>query len=377
MYANAGLVKIAQQMFDKNPCRDIVSWTSLVSAYAKCGLPDDAQRVFDEMPERNAVSWAAVVSAYSQSGRHKEALLVFHNMRSAGFEPTQATLISVLSSAAQLGALEEGKWVHGYIDYNGISLTASLGTALLNMYAKCGCIDDAMQIFAEMPLRDSLAWTAMISSLAMHGQGEKALVLFDEMLSLGLQPDHVTFVGVLSACSHAGLIEEGLYHFEHMKKVFRISPEVEHYGCMVDILGRGGYIEEAWHLVRTMPMEPDNLVLKSLLSACASYGRVEHAEWAAKKLIQLDPSSGSPYVLLANAYSSIGRWVDAGRVRKMMRERGVTKTPGCSLIEIDGVVQEFVAGENEEHPQIREVKSLLHGMSKLLRLSGNAPTLYA
>lgn len=366
-YADAGLINISEQLFERTPHRDIVSWTSLVSAYAKCGLPDDARRTFNEMPERNAVSWAAVVSAYSQSGRHKEALLVFHEMRCARVEPTEATLISVLSSAAHLGALEEGKWVHGYLEHNRIALGASLGTALLSMYSKCGCIDDAVQVFVGMPLRDALAWTAMISGVAMHGKGEQALVLFDEMLSVGLKPDHVTFIGVLSACSHARLVEEGRYQFKCMTEVFRIAPGVEHYGCMVDILGRGGHVEEAWHLVRSMPMKADSLVLKSLLSACASYGCVGFAEWAAMKLIELDPSSGSPYVLLANVYAGINRWSDAEKVRKMMRDRGITKAPGCSLIEVNGVIHQFVAGENQEHPEIIEIKSMLNEMSKLLR----------
>ncbi|XP_010265642.1 PREDICTED: pentatricopeptide repeat-containing protein At3g62890-like [Nelumbo nucifera] len=375
LYADAGLINIAKQLFEQTPHRDVVLWTSLVSAYAKCGLPDEARHAFDQMPERNAVSWAAVISAYSQGARHKEALLVFDEMHYAGVEPTEATLISVLSSAGYIGALKEGKWVHDYVIHNQIFLTASLGTALLSMYAKCGCIDDAIQVFAGMPQRDELAWTTMISALAMHGQGELALVLFYEMLSLGLRPDHVTFVGVLSACSHAGLIEEGRYHFKCMKDTFRIEPRVEHFGCMVDILGRGGYVEEAWDFVQAMPMEPDVLVLKSLLSACASYGRVEYAEWAAKKLNKLDPGIASSYVLLANAYANLGRWADAERVRKMMRDRGVTKTPGCSLIEVGGVVHQFVAGENEEHHQIKEIKSTLHQMDKLLRLVDQSPTL--
>ncbi|KAF9626023.1 hypothetical protein IFM89_030691 [Coptis chinensis] len=280
--------------------RDVVTWTALVSAYAKCGMPDEARCVFYKMPERNAVSWAAVVSGYSQCGRHDEALSLFNETRRENVEPTEGMLISVLSSSGYLGVLEVGKWVHDYVKCNGILLTASIGTALLSMYAKCGCIDDAICVFMEMPRRDALSWTAMISALSMHGKGQQGLACFDEMLSLGLRPDHVTFVGVLSACSHAGFVEE---------------------------------------------------------------------EWAAMKLLELDQDSDSPYTLLGNAYASVGRWADAERVRKMMRIRRVVKTPGCSLVEIDGVVHQFVAGNNEEHPKMEEIKSLLHEMGKNLGLA--------
>lgn len=275
-------------MFDRSPHKDIVLWTSLVSAYAKCQIPDKARWAFDNMPERNSVSWAAVISAYSQNGCHEEALSMFDEMLEAGVVPTEGTLISGLFSSAHIGVLENGKWIHNYIDQNLINMSSSLGTALLNMYAKCGCVDDAIRVFKSIPCKDSLAWTAMISSLAMHGRGEEALHLFDKMLSIGLKPDHVTFVGILSACSHAGLIEEGRYQFYCMKRIFKINPNLEHYGCMVDILGRNGCVKEAWNLILSMPMEPDLLVLKSLLSACAHYGHVEIAECAAQRLQSLN-----------------------------------------------------------------------------------------
>ncbi|KAF9626034.1 hypothetical protein IFM89_030702 [Coptis chinensis] len=267
---------------------------------------------------------------------------LFNETRRENAVPTEGMLISVLSSSGYHGVLEVGKWVHDYVKCNGILLTASIGTALLSMYAKCGCIDDAICVFMEMPRRDALSWTAMISALSMHGKGQQALACFDEMLSLGLRPDHVTFVGVLSACSHAGFVEEGRYYFRCMEEVHKIAPGLEHYGCMVDILGRGGHLEEAWDLVRNMPMKPDVFVLKSLLSGCASYG---------------------------NAYASVGRWADAETVGKMMRIRRVVKAPGCSLVEIDGVVHQFVAGNNEEHPKMEEIKSLLHEMGKNLGLA--------
>ncbi|KAL6011003.1 hypothetical protein ACLOJK_001447 [Asimina triloba] len=351
LYADAGLVKTARRVFDKMPHRDVVAYTALISAYANCGMVDASRLVFDEMPERNAVSWGAVIAAYSQSGRDEEALGLFRQMRRmAGVDPTEATLVSVLSSSANVGALEEGIWVREYISRNHIALTASLGTALLNLYAKCGCIADAMNVFQEMKRRDAAAWTAMILALATHGQGKQALHLFDRMIYFGFQPDHITFIGVLTACNHGGFLDAGRHHFALMKDFYNIKPGVEHYGCMVDILGRAGQVEEAWNLIQGMAMEPDVLVLKSLLSACCNYDYVGYAEWAFRKLIAIDVGNASPYVMLANAYASSDRWADAARVRKMMRDRGVAKIPGFSSIELDGVLHQFVAGDNDNHP---------------------------
>ncbi|KAL5723492.1 hypothetical protein ACHQM5_006887 [Ranunculus cassubicifolius] len=372
VYADAGLIKVAEKVFDEMSERDVVAWTALVSGYAKCGRVDDARRVFDEMPKRNAVSWAAVVSGYSQCGRHQEALNLFEEIRYSNVQLTEGMVISVLSSAAHCGSLDVGKWVHEYVERNGMRLTASIGTALVNMYAKCGCIDDAIQVFGKMSQRDAFSWTAMVSALSVHGKGQQALARFEEMLSIGLKPDHVTFVGVLSACSHAGFIDEGRYYFRCMKEVYKIAPHVEHYGCMIDILGRGGYVEEAWNLVQKMPMKPDRIGLKSLLSASASYGNVECAEWAAKKLIELDKDCGEPYILLGNAYAKVGRWADAERVRKMMRVEKTVKIPGHSLVEIDGVFHHFVTGNYEEQPCIEEIKSLLQKLGKVSRLALNA-----
>ncbi|XP_058079879.1 pentatricopeptide repeat-containing protein At3g62890-like [Magnolia sinica] len=367
LYADTGLIEMARHVFDKMPHRDIVSYTALVSAYASCGLVDAARQAFDEMPERNAVSWGAVIAAYSQSGQHVEALALFRDMqRVAGVDPTEATLVSVLSSAAHVSALKEGDWVHRYIWRNRIPLTASLGTALLTMYAKCGSIVDAMNVFDEMPQRDAPAWTAMILALATHGQCNQALHFFNRMVSLGFRPDRVTFIGVLTACSHGGFLDTGRYHFACMKDFYNIAPGVEHYGCMVDILGRTGHVEEAWNLVQAMPVEPDTLVLKGLLSACSNHGYVSFAEWTFKKLIALDASNASPYVMLANTFASVGKWSNAEGVRKMMRDRGVAKTAGCSLIELDGVVHQFVAGDNEDHPEIEVIRAMLHGMGQVL-----------
>lgn len=330
-YAEAGHLPTVRQLHRYGARADVVLQTALVSAYAKCGLPDGARQVFENMPAANSVTWAALVSGYARCGRDADALQVFRRMCLASVEPTEACLISVLSASARLGALEEGRRVHQHINRRGGGLSPSLGTALLTMYAKCGSINSAMRIFADMPHRDQQAWAAVITALAAHGQGRRALHLFHEMVSRGLRPDGVTYVGVLSACSHAGLTEEACHHFNCMTKAYNIPPGAEHYGCMVDVLGRAGRVEEAWVMVRSMPVETDEYVLKSLLSACCSHGYMEYAEWAAGKLIDIDTGNASAYVLLSNTYAGMGRWEDSARVRKMMRRRGVPKAPGRSL----------------------------------------------
>ncbi|CAA7408526.1 unnamed protein product [Spirodela intermedia] len=332
-YADGGSLAVVRQLHRHGARGDVVVRTALVSAYVKCGLLADAHRVFDEMSEVNPVTWAALISGYARCGRDSEALQVFRRMRLAGAEPTEACMISVLACSARLGALEEGACVHRHISRSGRHLSASLGTALLTMYAKCGCLDAAERVFDGMQHRDPRAWTAMISALAAHGQGARGLHLFDEMLAQGLRPDGVTYVAVLSACSHAGLAAAACRHFDGMTELYGLVPGIEHYGCMVDVLGRTGRVEEAWSMVQTMPAAPDEFVLKSLLSACCSHGRMDYAEWAAEKLMNVDPGHAASYVMLANAYAGMGRWEDSARVRKMMRRRGVPKAPGQSTVD--------------------------------------------
>ncbi|KAJ6828627.1 pentatricopeptide repeat-containing protein-like [Iris pallida] len=332
-YARADSPSVAARLFRQSPYKDTVLRTALVSALAKCRLPDLARHAFDEMPHPNPVSWAALISAYARAGRPADALSTFLRMRAADVAPTEAALASALSAASNLGAAEQGECVHCVAVRNGPP-TAAVCTAALTMYASCGRVEDASKAFDEMLDRDSAAWTAMISALASHGRGGDALRLFDGMVESGATPDYVTYVGVLHACGHAGLVHEAGGYFRQMTTVYGIVPRAEHYGCMVDVLGRAGRVEEAWELVRLMPMEPDEYVLKSLLSACCSSdGFVEYAEWAAEKLRRLDVRHASSYVLLSNAYIGTERWEESARVRRLMRELGVRKSSGQSSVD--------------------------------------------
>ena len=337
---------------------DVFVGNALVDMYLKCGDANFARKVFQEMPVKNVVSWNSMISGLAQKGQFKESLYMFRKMQRLGVKPDDVTLVAVLNSCANLGVLELGKWVHAYLDRNQIRADGFIGNALVDMYAKCGSIDQACWVFQAMNRKDVYSYTAMIVGLAMHGQGGKALDLFSEMPKMGIEPDEVTFVGVLTACSHVGLVEEGRKYFEDMSTIYNLRPQLEHYGCMVDLLGRAGLINEAEEFIRNMPIEPDAFVLGALLGACKIHGKVELGESVMKKIEKIEPRKDGAYVLMSNIYSSANRWRDALKLRKAMKERNLEKTPGCSSIELDGVIHEFQKGD-KSHPKIKEIYKLL------------------
>ncbi|KAL5216450.1 hypothetical protein ABZP36_007851 [Zizania latifolia] len=346
--------------------------TALVDMYAKCGELDEARRLFDGMRSRDVVAWSAMISGYTQADRCREALNLFSEMQSTEVSPNDVTMVSVLSACAVLGALETGKWVHSYVRRKGLPLTVVLGTALVDFYAKCGCIDSAVEAFKSMPLRNSWTWTALIKGMASNGRGREALELFSSMREANVEPTDVTFIGVLLACSHSCLVEEGRRHFISMSQDYGIQPRIEHYGCMVDLLGRAGLIDEAYHFIKTMPIEPNAIIWRALLSACTVHKNVDIGEEALKQIIPLDPSHSGDYILLSNIYASVGRWKDAAMIRREMDMRGIEKIPGCSLIELDGTVFEFFA-EDSDHPQLREIYEKVEEMIKSIKMAGYIP----
>ncbi|AQK44279.1 pentatricopeptide repeat-containing protein At1g08070, chloroplastic [Zea mays] len=346
--------------------------TALMDMYAKCGEIGKARRLFDGMQSRDVVAWSAMISGYTQADQCREALGLFSEMQLARVEPNDVTMVSVLSACAVLGALETGKWVHSYVRRKRLSLTTILGTALVDFYAKCGCIDDAVEAFESMPVKNSWTWTALIKGMATNGRGREALELFSSMREAGIEPTDVTFIGVLMACSHSCLVEEGRRHFDSMARDYGIKPRVEHYGCMVDLLGRAGLVDEAYQFIRTMPIEPNAVIWRALLSSCAVHRNVGIGEEALKQIISLNPSHSGDYVLLSNIYASAGQWKDAAMVRKEMKDRGIEKTPGCSLIELDGVVFEFFA-EDSDHPELREIYQKVEEMIGRIKVAGYVP----
>ncbi|KAM3712610.1 hypothetical protein ACJW30_01G195400 [Castanea mollissima] len=370
LYATCDCMESARKLFDTSVNRDVITWTALINGYVKSGLVVVARELFDQMPVKNTVSWSAMITGYAQVGLFKEALELFNDTQVSGFRPNHAGIVGALTACAFLGALDQGRWIHAYVDRNGMELDRVLGTALIDMYAKCGCIETARSVFDEMPNvnRDVYAFTSLISGLANHGQSGSAIELFVRMKNEGVFPNEVTFICVLSACSRMGLVDEGLRIFTSMSEEYGMEPGVQHYGCLVDLLGRAGMLEEAKKVVREMPMEPDSYVLGALLNACRVNGDVELGKETVEHLIHQSLDHGGVHVLLSNMYASANQWDGVAKVRKGMEEKRVQKLPGCSLIEVDGVVCEFVAGDRS-HALMEEIMLMLLAIDTRLKFS--------
>eukprot|EP01018_Ginkgo_biloba_P038447 Gb_32439 [translate_table: standard] len=345
---------------------------ALVDMYAKCGSIEDAYQVFNNMPEQDVVSWNAMIGAYAQNGDGVEALKLFCEVEWTDVKPDKFMFASVLSACASLAALEHGKHIHGSIIRTGFGLDAFVSSTLVDMYAKCGSVEDARQVFDNMPEQDLVSWTAMIGGYAQNGCGKQALELYEMMLGKIMKPNYVTFVGVLSACSHAGLVDEGRHYFNSMSRDHCITPRAEHYGCMIDLLGRAGCLDEAEDLINNMPFKPNAIVWGALLGACRIHGKSELGKLAAECLFELEPNNASTYVLLSNMYAAAGRWDDVAKVRKMMTSRGIKKKPGRSWIEVRNRVHAFTA-DDRSHPQTEEIYATLERLAEQIKMVGYVP----
>ncbi|XP_057848024.1 pentatricopeptide repeat-containing protein At2g33680 [Cryptomeria japonica] len=318
--------------------------TTLIDMLVTCRRMDYAIKVFSEIPKRDLILWGVLIAAYAHQGDGDKALELFYQMQQLGLKPDEFIFCSVLKACANLAILEQGKQIHVHILHSGFESNAIVGISLIDMYAKVGNIKDACIAFREMPREDVTSWNAMISGLTQHGHGRQALELFREMQDAGIKPDHVTFVGILNACSHLGLVDEGCYYFDHMNQAHGIIPRVEHYACMVDLLSRAGLLEEAECFVKLMPFKPSPAVWRTLLAACRIHGNMELGERVSESLFAMDIKDSATYVLLSNLYAAEGRWNDAAKVRKMMSDREVSKEAGVSWIEIKSKVHVFCVG---------------------------------
>ncbi|XP_052173367.1 pentatricopeptide repeat-containing protein At1g59720, chloroplastic/mitochondrial [Diospyros lotus] len=359
---------------------DVYASNSLIHFYGTCGQLDSARDVFDKMTERSVVSWNVMIDALVQLGEFETALQLFAEMQSE-FNPDAYSLQSVVNACAGLGDLTLGTWAHAYALRRCDADVAEdeddyvlLNSSLVDMYCKCGSLDMAKQVFERMPKHDVNSWNSMILGLAMHGQAEVALEYFAHMVAEDLLPNSVTFVGVLSACNHRGMVTEGRKYFDAMIRDFKIEPVLEHYGCLVDLLARAGFLEEALTLVSTMPMKPDVVIWRSLLDACCKKNAgVELSEEVARQVIESEGGECSGvYVLLSRVYASASRWDEVGLVRKLMTEKGVTKEPGCSSIQVNGIAHEFFAGDTS-HPHTKEIYELLDEIEERLKSTGYVP----
>ncbi|XP_033516649.1 pentatricopeptide repeat-containing protein At4g30700 [Nicotiana tomentosiformis] len=343
--------------------------TALTTVYSRLNEMELARRLFDESPQKSLASWNAMISGYAQNGLTEMAISLFQEMQKLDIHPNPVTITSILSACAQLGALSMGKWVHDLIKKEKFESNIYVLTALVDMYAKCGNIEEARQVFDSIVEKNVVTWNAMISAYGLHGCGREALVLFDQMLDSGVSPTGVTFLCVLYACSHTGLVEEGEKLFHSMIHDLGIEPLSEHYACMVDLLGRAGKLENALEFIYRMPLEPGAAEWGALLGACMVHKNMDLARLASGKLFALDMGSVGYYVLLSNIYSADRNYFQAASVRKVLKNKNLAKTPGCTLIEVNGHQHVFTSSD-ESHPQAAAIYAKLEELMEKMREAG-------
>lgn len=371
-YVKGGDLESSRRVFDEMPVRNVASWNSMVSGLAKWGDVDSARKLFEEMPEKNVVSWTSLISGYAQNGYFYETVAMFEDMGNAGVRPNDVTLVSVLSACGNLGALGLGKRIHAFLHENGYGLNLFVGSALIDMYSKCGMVGDALLLFERMHEKNVVVCSAMIMGLAMHGRGSEALAIFEDMRIQLIRPNDITFIGVLCACCHVGLVRKGRYYFRCMSEEYSIVPKLQHYACMVDLLGRAGLLGEANRFITKMPIKPDVVVWGSLLGACRTHGDFALGEYVARQILKLDPKHCGAFVFLCSAYARAANWGGLTKITKLMEISGMKRTPGRSWIEVNSVVHQFFAGD-KSHPQNDRIYAKLDELAKLLALEGYLP----
>ncbi|KAJ4974916.1 hypothetical protein NE237_008090 [Protea cynaroides] len=345
---------------------------AIVDMYAKCGCLENAQLAFKRMKQRDLFTWTVIITACAQTDQGEKAIKFFRQMQREGVFPNEFTLASCLRGCSSIAVLENGRQLHSQIIKAGHSDDMFVLSALVDMYGKCGCIEDAEALFSGSASRDTVSWNTIICSYAQYGHGWKALKAFQSMVNEGIRPDEVTFLGILSACSHGGLIEEGQRYFYSLKNVYGITPTVDHYACMVDILGRAGKLYEVERFIEKMNLTTSALIWQTVLGACKMHGNVELGEKAAKKLFEIEPKTDSSYILLSNIYASKRRWDDVAMVRTLMSSQGVKKEPGCSWVEVDGQVHVFLS-KDASHPKIKDIYIKLEELHLKLISAGYIP----
>ncbi|KAG9454253.1 hypothetical protein H6P81_007157 [Aristolochia fimbriata] len=344
-----GDVKQARHLFDAAPVRDLICWNSMIAGYRTVGDMASASKLFEEMPVRNVISWSIIIDGYANHGKPLQALSLFRQMLQQGIKPDKIAAVGALMACAQLGALDQGKWVHLYVQRKEVS-DIVVQTALVDMYMKCGSLDQAWKVFDGMLEKNVISWTVMIGGLGINGLGEDAVGLFLRMEREGYLMDDLIFLGVLSACSHAGLVNEGLRVFDKMRNVYGVEPKLEHCGCVVDLLGRAGRLDEALNLIKAMPVKSTTASWGSLLAACRIHRRMDLAGLLVEHLLELEVEDSGVYVQLSNIYAQEEMWEEVLKVRNAMIEKGIKKEAGRSAVELDGNVYEVVNGD----------KSLVH-----------------
>lgn len=351
---------------------DVSMTNSLISMYSKCKKVDRAADIFSKLQGKTLVSWNAMILGYAQNGRVNEALNYFCKMRSKNIKPDSFAMVSVIPALAELSVIRHAKWIHALVIRSCFEKNVFVMTALIDMYAKCGAVGTARALFDMMNERHVTTWNVMIDGYGTHGLGKAAVELFNKMLEGPTKPNDITFLCAISACSHSGLVEEGIHYFTSMKKDYGIEPVMDHYGAMVDLLGRAGRLNEAWDFIQKMPIEPGITVFGAMLGACKIHKNVELGEKAANRLFELDPDEGGYHVLLANIYAAASMWDKLAKVRTIMEKKGLQKTPGCSLVELKNEVHSFYSGSTK-HPQSKRIYTFLETLIDEIKAAGYVP----
>lgn len=366
MYAKCGKLEMARKIFDGlGVYRNSVTWNAMIAAYTRVGDLASALELFHKMPEKNVISWNSIIAGCSQNGQSAMALELFKEMiASRDSKPDEVTMVSVISACGHMGALELGNWIVKYLTENHIKLSISGYNSLIFMYSKCGSMRDARQIFQEMENRDVISYNTLITGFASYGSGVEALELLSKMKEESINPDRITYIGILTSCSHSGLVEEGQKVFESIK-----DPDIDHYACMVDLYSRVGKLDEAKGLIDSMPMHPHAGIYGSLLNASRVHKRIDLGEFAANKLFELEPENSGNYVLLSNIYATAGRWEDVDRIRGLMKKEGVRKTTGWSWVEHGGKLHRFIVGDHAHELSVN-IYRVLAELKKKMRVAG-------
>ncbi|KAL6338703.1 hypothetical protein AAG906_023852 [Vitis piasezkii] len=375
MYSKSGGVEIARKIIEQSMISnlDVIAFTALLDGYVKLGDINPARRIFDSLRVRDVVAWTAMIVGYVQNGFNQDAMELFRSMIKEGPKPNNYTLATMLSVSSSLASLDHGRQIHASATRSGNASSVSVSNALITMYAKSGSINYARWVFNLIHWkRDTITWTSMIIALAQHGLGEEALTLFERMLENGIKPDHITYVGVLSACTHVGLVEQGRSYYNLMQKAHKIIPTPSHYACMIDLFGRAGLLQEAHAFIENMPIEPDVIAWGSLLASCKVHKNVELAEVAAERLLLIEPENSGAYSALANVYSACGQWENAANIRKSMKDKGVKKDQGFSWVQIKNKVHIFGVDDGL-HPQRDAIYEMMAKIWKEIKKMGFVP----
>ncbi|PIN01504.1 hypothetical protein CDL12_25987 [Handroanthus impetiginosus] len=376
MYGKCGCALEMSKVFEDRGQVDLGACNALIAGFSRHGLVDKALTVFKELQDQgvelNVVSWTSVIACCSQHGKDVEALDLFREMQAAGVKPNSMTIPCLLPACGNIAALMHGKAAHCFSLKMAISNEVYVGSALIDMYANCGKIQAARCCFDRMPAHNLVCWNAMLGAYAMHGRAKEAIEIFLWMQRSGQKPDAVSFTSLLSACSQSGLTKEGHHYFESMSRDHGIEARLEHYACMVSMLGRAGKLEEAYSIIKKMPFEPDACVWGALLSSCRLHHNMSLGEVAASKLFELEPRKPGNYILLSNIYASRGKWKEVDKVRDIMRNKGLRKNPGCSWIEVKNKVHMLLAGD-KLFPQMAQILDRLSRLSMEMKKAGYSP----